>query len=59
VGGDCPCAPDHDNCHHSLPRQCSLLIGPRPSVGQSRQCGRLDWPVGGGLWSGASDAAQD
>jgi hypothetical protein len=59
VGGDCSCAPNHDNCHHSLPRQRAFLVGPHPSASQSRQCGRLDWPVSGGLWTGASDATRD
>jgi hypothetical protein len=59
VGGDRSCAPDHDNGHHSLPRQRAFLVGPRPSTGQSRQCGRLDWPVSGRLWTGASDATGD
>jgi hypothetical protein len=57
VGRDRSFASDRDSHHHSSLRQRSFLIGPRPSVGQSRQCGRLDWPTSGRLWSGASDAA--
>jgi hypothetical protein len=57
VGGDRSCTSDRDSHHHSSSRQRSFLIGPCPAAGQSRQCGRLDWPISGGLWSGASDAA--
>jgi hypothetical protein len=59
VGGDHSCSTDHDDSHHSLPRQCSLIAEQRPTAGQSQQCGRLDWPISGGLWSWKSDEARN
>jgi hypothetical protein len=59
LGGDRSCTPDHGHCHYSLPRHRAFLVRPHPSIGQSRQCGQLDWPVSGRLWAGASDATGD
>jgi hypothetical protein len=58
VGGDRSCTTDHDDSNNSLPTQRSVFAEQRPAVGQSRQCGRLDWPISGGLWSWTSDEAR-
>jgi hypothetical protein len=57
VGRDRSSSRHCDDSHHSLPGQRVVFADQCSSTGQSRQCGRLDWPIDGGLWSWKSDEA--